>query len=144
MIGMFEHQYLKYKKQHLKNLVALAAADGNIHEDEVAFLYRIGKKYKLKLAQIKRILEQKDDVELETPEHHHQKVSLLFDMVGMMMADKVIEEEEMVFCKKMVRRFGYQDKLLNEMIAMYQPGVDEIDNWGSFVDESMAYQLKPQ
>ncbi len=143
MIGPFEHQYLKYKKKHLKNLVALAAADGHIHEDEIAFLYRIGKKYQLKPAQIKRILEQTDNVEVDIPEHHHQKVSLLFDMVGMMMADGVIEEEEMEFCKKMVGRFGYRDVLLTEMIALYQPGVDEIDNWESFVEESMVHQLKP-
>ena len=28
MIGFFEHQYLSYKKNHIKNLLALAKADG--------------------------------------------------------------------------------------------------------------------
>ena len=52
MIGFFEYQYLKFKKNHLKNLVALASVDGHIHEDEIAYLYKIGDKYQLKPQQI--------------------------------------------------------------------------------------------
>jgi replication initiation and membrane attachment protein DnaB len=72
MIGFFEYQYLKFKKNHLKNLVALAAIDGHIHEDEIAYLYKIGEKYKLKPQQIKKIIDQKDVTEPEIPEPHHQ------------------------------------------------------------------------
>ena len=42
MIGFFEYQYLKYKKNHLKNLVALAAIDGHVHKNEIDYLYKIG------------------------------------------------------------------------------------------------------
>ena len=39
MIGFFEHQYLSYKKDHIKNLLALAKADGFMHEKEEKMVY---------------------------------------------------------------------------------------------------------
>ena len=47
MIGFFEHQYLSYKKNHIKNLLALAKADGLMHPKEEALLYKIAKRYQI-------------------------------------------------------------------------------------------------
>jgi hypothetical protein len=38
MSGIFEHQYLSYKQNHIKNLLALAKADGSMHPKEEACL----------------------------------------------------------------------------------------------------------
>lgn len=141
MIGFFEYQYLKYKKNHLKNMVALAAIDGHIHEEEIAYLYKIGEKYQLKPQQIKRILDQKEEIEPEIPEHHHQKVALLYDLVGMMMADNVIEDSEMEFCKRMFQKFGYRDLLIDEMIELHRLGVDDAETWEEFLERSETYRM---
>ena len=141
MIGFFEYQYLKYKKNHLKNMVALAAIDGHIHEDEIAYLYKIGEKYQLKPQQIKRILDHREEIEPEIPEHHHQKVALLYDLVGMMMADNVIEDSEMEFCKRMFQKFGYKELLIDEMIELYRLGVDDAEAWEEFLERSENYRM---
>jgi len=141
MIGFFEYQYLKFKKNHLRNLVALAAIDGHIHDDEKAYLYKIGEKYQLKPQQIKKILDQSEEIEPEIPEHHHQKVDLLYDIVGMMMADNVIEEAEMDFCKKTFKKFGYKESLIDKMIEYYRKGADNTDAWEDFSERSEAYQI---
>lgn len=140
MIGFFEYQYLKFKKNHLRNLVAMAAADGHIHEDEIKYLYEIGKKYQLKPPQIKKILEQKESIEPEIPEHHHQRVALLYDLVGMMMADNVIEDSEMDFCKKMFQKFGYKELLIDEMVDLYRQGVDDTESWELFLEKAENYR----
>ena len=141
MIGFFEYQYLKYKKNHLKNLVALASVDGHIHEDEITYLYKIGKKYQLKPQQIKKILDQKEQIEPEIPEHHHQKVALLYDLVGMMMADNIIEDEEMEFCKKMFKKFGYKELLIDEMVDLHRQVVDNIDAWEEFLERAKTLRM---
>ena len=41
MNGFFEHQYLSYKKNHIKNLLALAKADGFVHAKEQKMLFKI-------------------------------------------------------------------------------------------------------
>ena len=140
MIGFFEYQYLKFKKNHLRNLVALAAVDGHIHQKELDYLYKIGEKYQLKPQQIKNIIEQKEENELQIPELHHQKVALLYDFIGMMMADNVIEPAEMDFCKKMTGKFGYKDSLIDEMLVLYNKGVDDIDTWEAFLDQAESFR----
>ena len=141
MIGFFEYQYLKFKKNHLKNLVAMAAIDGQIHDDEIAYLYKIGKKYQLKPQQIKRILDERENIEPEIPEPHQQKIALLYDLVGMMMADNVIEDAEMEFCRKMVKKFGYEELLIDEMVDIYRQGVDDTDAWEDFLERSKTLRL---
>jgi len=141
MIGFFEYQYLKYKKNHLKNLVALAAIDGHIHDDEIAYLHKIGEKYQLKPQQIKKILDERENIEPNIPEHHHQKVALLYDLVGMMMADNVIEDSEMEFCKKMFEKFGYKELLIDEMIDLYRQGVEDTDTWEEFLERAELYRM---
>ena len=141
MIGFFEYQYLKYKKNHLKNLVAMAAVDGHIHEDEIKFLYKIGEKYGLKPKQIEEILNKRELAEPEIPEDHHQKVALLYDMVSMMMADNVIEDEELEFCKDMFHKFGYKELLIDEMIDLYRQGIDDPEKWEEFLEKAEHYRL---
>jgi len=141
MIGFFEYQYLKFKKNHLRNLVALAAIDGHIHEKEIKYLYKIGEKYQLKPPQIKKILDQKENIEPEIPEPHHQKIALLYDLVGMMMADNIIEDAEMEFCKRMFLKFGYKELLIDEMIDLYRQGVDDTEIWEDFLKRSEAHKM---
>ena len=141
MIGFFEYQYLKYKKNHLKNLVALAAIDGHVHKNEIDYLYKIGEKYQLKPQQIKKILDERENIEPNIPDHHHQKIALLFDLIGMMMADNVIEDSEMEFCKKMFKKFGYKDLLIDEMIDLYRKGVEDTDTWEEFLEKAENYRM---
>ena len=141
MIGFFEYQYLKFKKNHLRNLVALAAADGHIHQDELDYLHKIGEKYQLKPQQIKAILQQQGEIEPEIPDPHHQRVALLYDFVGMMMADNVIEETEMEFCRKMFGKFGYKESLIDEMIALNRRGVDDSEEWELFLERADEFKL---
>lgn len=141
MIGFFEYQYLKYKKNHLRNLVAMAAVDGNIHENEIAYLYKIGEKYQLKPQQIKKILDEREKIEPSIPEHHHQKIALLYDLVGMMMADNVIEDSELEFCKNMFEKFGYKELLIDEMIDLYRQGIDDVDVWEQFLERAEVHRI---
>ena len=60
MIGFFENQYLSYKKDHIKSLMALAKADGFVHEKERGVIFKIGKRYGLKERQIKTIMESNE------------------------------------------------------------------------------------
>ena len=141
MIRFFEYQYLKYKKNHLRNLVAMAGVDGHIHKDEVEYLYKIGEKYQLKPLQIKQILEEKAKAQPEVPEHHHQKIALLYDLIGMMMADNVIDDAEMEFCKKMFENFGYKEPLIDEMIDLYKKGVEDPEAWEEFLERAENYRI---
>ena len=143
MIGFFEYQYLKFKKSHLKNLVALAKADGHFHDQEKEFLFKMGIKYQLKPKQVEKILESEEPVELMMPDTLHQKIALLYDTVGMMMADGVIDEREMVFCRKMFRKFGFKDELIHDMIEQARRNaLDDLEAWEAYVEHTKHFMLE--
>ncbi len=62
MMGFFEHQYLSYKKNHIKNLLALAKSDGNMHPKEEALLYKIASRYGLKDRQVKTLIDAEREI----------------------------------------------------------------------------------
>jgi uncharacterized tellurite resistance protein B-like protein len=136
MIGFFEYQYLRFKKNHLRSLVALAKADGHFHDKEKDYLYRIGEKYQLKPQQIKRIIEEQGAADIQVPPDHHKKVAFLYDTVGMMLADGMIDEKEMDFCRNIFSRFGYREDLISTMISAHESGgLEEPMEWEAFVEK---------
>ncbi len=143
MIGFFEYQYLKFKKNHLQNLVALAKADGYFHEDEKKFLFDIGLKYKLKPQQVQRIIDSEETSEPIIPDSEDKKIALLYDTVGMMLADGVIDDREMEFCRDIFNRFGFGEALINVMVKTWEAGAaEDPEQWEKFVDKAMKYALK--
>lgn len=121
MNGFFEHQYLAYKKNHIKNLLALAKADGHVHEKEVKTLIKIGKRYGLKERQVKELIDSKEKYEVNVPDNFNDKMDILFDLTLMVWADGVVEKKEIEFCEGLVKKFGLKKGvvhwLLDEVFA---------------------------
>jgi len=122
MIGFFEHQYLSYKKNHIKNLLALAKADGVMHPKEEALLFKIGKRYGLKDRQVKLLMETKEKYEMTVPDNHNDRMNLLYDLILMVYADDVIDKHEVDFCEEAVQRFGMKKQLVSWLLSEFERG----------------------
>ena len=122
MIGFFEHQYLSYKKSHIKNLLALAKSDGAMHPKEEALLYKIGKRYGLKDRQIKLLVETDEMFEMTVPDNHNDKMNLLYDLILMVYADEVVDKHEIEFCEQAVKQFGMKSQLVSWLLAEFERG----------------------
>lgn len=131
MIGFFENQYLSYKKDHIKNLMALAKSDGHVHEKEEAVIYKIGKRYGLKDRQVKSIIESNEKFAVNVPNNHHDKMNVLYDLMLIVYADGVIEKKEIEFCEDVAKKFSYKKEivkwLLNEVFEKGMPPAS--DEW---------------
>jgi uncharacterized membrane protein YebE (DUF533 family) len=137
MIGFFEHQYLSYKKSHIKNLLALAKVDGTIHPEEEALLYRIGKKYGLKDRQVKQLVDLDEKFDVVVPDNHHDKMNLLYDLILMVYADGVVDQHEIQFCEEAVERFGMRKGLVAWLIAEFDRGTPPPpDEWEEIKEEA--------
>ena len=142
MIGFFEYQYLKFKKDHLKNLVALARIDGHVDQSEIEFLHLIGEKYGLKKRQVQNILDSDENYEILVPKGYSQRIGQLYDIVGMMMADNVIDEKEMEFCEHMCDRMQIDKEVIQEMVTIFdRGGVQDFEEWEDFVEKWRMYKL---
>jgi uncharacterized tellurite resistance protein B-like protein len=123
MLGFFEHQYLSYKKNHIRNLLALAKVDGHVHEKEEKLLYRIGKKYGLKERQIKELVDSDEKHEINVPDNHNDKMNLLYDLLLMVHADEKIEKQEITFVEEVVQQLGLKKEILPWLIKSFEKGI---------------------
>jgi len=122
MIGFFEHQYLSYKKNHIKSLLALAKVDGHMHKKEEALLYKIAKRYGLKDRQIRQLIEADEKYSIVVPDNHNDKMNLLYDLVLMVYADDVVDEHEIEFCEEAVKQFGMKKGLVKWLLSEFEKG----------------------
>lgn len=141
MKGFFEHDYLKYKKSHLKNLVALARSDDQLHESEIAFLYKIGTKYGLKKKQIANIIEDQENIVAELPRSHDVRMDQLHDLVGMMLADGSVEMAELDFCDEMAEKMGFKSAIIHHLVEFVKSGRKDTDEWEAFKQKALEDML---
>jgi uncharacterized membrane protein YebE (DUF533 family) len=116
MIGFFEHQFLSYKKNHIKNLLSLAKADGFVHDKEKAVLMKIGRRYGLKDRQIIQLMESDEKFNLNVPDNHKDKMNLLYDLMLMVFADGVVDKNETAFVEDVVKQFGMKKEIVKWLI----------------------------
>jgi len=122
MIGFFEHQYLSYKKNHIRNLLALAKIDGHMHEKEIALLFKIGKRYGLKDRQVQELIDSDEPFKLNVPDNHNDRMNLLYDLIQMVFADEVVDPHEVRFCEEAVEQFGMRRELVAWLLEVFEKG----------------------
>jgi uncharacterized tellurite resistance protein B-like protein len=122
MQGFFEHQYLSYKKNHLRNLLALAKADSHMHEKEVDLLFKIGHKYGLKDWQIQNLIDESEKFELNVPDNFNDRMNLLYDLVLMVWADGVVEKREINFFEDVAGKFRMDKKVVPFLLKVFDNG----------------------
>lgn len=142
MKGFFEHQYLSFKKNHITNLVALAQIDDELHDAEIDFIYKVGRKYGLKDKHITTILNGEKPFKVKIPTQHSDKVSQLFDLVGMMLADGIIEPVELEFVNGVAQRFGYSHGITTKLIEYLEKYQYPREDWSEFLEDMKHFQLK--
>ncbi|MDN5202071.1 hypothetical protein QQ008_11875 [Fulvivirgaceae bacterium BMA10] len=141
MVGFFEHQYLKYKKQHLGNLVAMAYADGHLHESEKELLLKIGKNYGLKEWQIEKIIDNPEKLSLNIPSDVQNRLDQLFDLVSLILADGVVNKNEMTVCEHITESFGFAKSVIDDIMEMQRAGEVSREDWTAFKEDHQKYLL---
>ncbi len=132
MNGFFEHQYLRFKKKHLRNLVAMAYVDGELHHREKSLLYEVGERYGLKGWQIAKIIENQAPFEWDVPDDIGQRLDHIYDLIKMMLADDIIEENEMALCELVTVNYGFKKELIDDILDLIKDGKSERLNWSQF------------
>jgi len=120
MIGFFEHQYLSYKKNHIKNLLALARVDGHMHKEEEKLLFKIARGYGMKDRQVQALIDSDEQYEMNIPDNYNDRMNLLHDLVLMIFADGVVDQHEVDFCTEAVKQFGMKKELLTFLLDLFE------------------------
>ena len=118
---------------HIKNLVQMAAADGQFLESEKTLLKSIAKRYGISESQIVDIQNHPEKIEFEVPKDEKQKFQQLFDLVNMMGIDNHVHHDEADLANLYAIKFGYKREIAKELVDVIRQNIQN----GSTVDETM-------
>ena len=94
LLGAFS-QGKSTAKSHMKNLIEMAAVDGNFDDVEYDLLKSIAKRNGISEWQLKEIRKNPNHIKFEVPTDANEKFHQLYDLVHMMSIDKNVHSEEL-------------------------------------------------
>jgi hypothetical protein len=143
MTSFFEHQKFSFKKNYLKNLIQLASADGHLDDSEIQVLYAIGRQRKLKDWQIEELLNDTSPIEVFIPESFLNRMNLLFDLMRLLYADGIVDEQEVAYVKFILASFNLAPSVGEELLQLFKYGSPSPEVWREFT-ESLTVHAEPK
>lgn len=110
-------------KSHMKNLIEMAAVDGNFDDIEFDLLKQIAKRNNISESQLKAIKANPADIQFEIPADSREKFHQLYDLVHMMTVDNNVHDEELKLCNLFAVKFGYKRERVKELIETIRSNI---------------------
>jgi len=115
-------------KSHMKNLIEMAAVDGNFEDVEYDLLNTIAKRNSISENQLKEIRQNPEGVKFEVPTDKKKKFHQLYDLVHMMSVDNSIQDEELKLCNLFAIKFGYKREQVRELVDTIRSNIQHGQN----------------
>jgi uncharacterized tellurite resistance protein B-like protein len=113
---------IQKKLAFFQNLVLLAAADGELSQEESDFLLQIGNKLGLTPDQVAPIADNIGVLSFIVPAEGIQRTLELQTLVQMMLQDGQIDAREYGLCMEYANRIGYGKAILDDMVSQLAGG----------------------
>jgi len=112
-------------KSHMRNLIEIAAADGNLAVEEQRLLEYAAIRNNISREELKEIQLNASNVRFKAPGNKRDKFNQLYDLVHMMSVDKNIHAEELRLCEIFAIQFGYRKEVVREMIELIRRNIEK-------------------
>ena len=139
MFGFFENESAKKIKSHLLNLAALAKADGHIDAREMSFIMAVGKKNGIDAAEVKELVSGAKGASNELPTTDSERFDQIYDLVHMMLADGIVDDNEMDFCIMMAEKLGFRQAIVGVLVRKISQGVKDGVPQEQVKEESLGF-----
>ena len=127
----FSKSKFAQNEAHLRNLILMAKSDNSIDQSELEVIYEIGLRRGFTENEIKDLLRNNDRQKLIVPENDQDKFEQLYDLTLVMMADGIIEDDEMDFCIDFGNKLGLRKTraalLITEIVEGLEKKLDKFD-----------------
>lgn len=110
-------------KSHMKNLIEMAAIDGNFDDVEYTLLKTIAKRNGISESQLKDIKKNPSGIEFEVPTDKKEKFHQFYDLVNMMVADNAVHADEQRLCSLFAVKFGYPRPHIDDLIVAIRANI---------------------
>ncbi len=102
---------------HVRNLVALAYADGKFSDEERQYVANVAIEVGMTSDEMKQIINNPESIGFIIPENDIEKIEQLYDLILLMMIDGNLNENEMIFCRAMAIKMKIPYQVVDEMVA---------------------------
>jgi uncharacterized tellurite resistance protein B-like protein len=111
-------------RSHMKNLIEMAAVDGNFDLVEYDLLRKIAQRNNISENQLKSIHSDHADIQFQLPVDKREKFNQFYDLVHMMSIDNSVHTDEMKLCNLFAVKFGYPRDRAGEIIQSIQSNIE--------------------
>lgn len=125
MFNFFENEEIKRVKNHIANLGALARVDGHIDSSELNYIIAVGQKNGLKPDDVRALIANAESVKVHIPENDSERFDQIYDLVEMMLADGIVDDNEMDFCMEMAAKLGFRKAIVGVLVRKISMGVKD-------------------
>ncbi|UOQ55242.1 tellurite resistance TerB family protein [Hymenobacter cellulosivorans] len=110
------------KLAFFQNLVLVAAADGQLDQQESQLLLQVGNRLGLKSEEVQPIADNLAILSFIVPADGLQRTLELQTLVQMMLQDGQIDPREYGLCMEYANRIGYGKEILDDMVSQLAGG----------------------
>lgn len=121
----FDHYEKKQDKDHFMNLIQVALSDGVIDNEELHLLHRFGKKVGFTLPEIDSFIEVSCKEKYNPPFELSKKFEQLYDIVKMILADGIIDTNEMHYANNYATKLGFSENEIPKLLSLLIQGISE-------------------
>ena len=91
---LFDSEFKNRNKGHFSAIVRVAIADGNMSEEEKAFLDKLASRLDISAAEYEEILEDPLKYPINPPYLYTQRLERLYDLTKMVYADHILGDKQ--------------------------------------------------
>jgi uncharacterized tellurite resistance protein B-like protein len=142
MTSFFEHQRTSFKRNYLRNLIALASSDGNLDPEERMLIQTIGQRRGLKEWQVAELLDEKARHEFFIPDTLGNRMNLLYDVMQIVYADGKVTPNEVLFVTNIINALELEPEVVQELINMFDSRTPSHTEWNDFIESVIEIDSK--
>ena len=125
ILNVFDHPGKNQNKEYFVQLVRSAKADDIIHNTELDLLHRIGSKLGFTEPEITNLIANTDKSDYIPPYELAKRFEQVYEIVGMIMADGKVDDNEMRLVTGFAVKSGFSDEEIPGMVSLLIKGKKE-------------------
>lgn len=120
---------------HFAAIVRVALSDGEIVDEERAFLERLARKLDITEMEYNKVLEDPKAYPINPPTTYNRRLERLFDLTRMVFVDMDVKEGQIAVLKRIAIGLGFSpenaDYVVHKALALVADGVDDVDDFSA-------------
>ena len=113
-----------YAESHIRNLILMAKSDNHMDDRELAVILKIGQEKGFSKDEIEYFIQDDSNFDLIQPTEIIECFEQLYDLGLVMIADGIIEDDEIDFCTDFAEKLGLSSKEANMITFSIAEGLE--------------------